>query len=90
MSIDLKKEREKIVSGSANVFYDEEVKLLAKDTHLTSFMEKEMDKVWAKVWNIGGSWSNEIPEPGDYITHEIGRESIFDGKTRRSFDKSFS
>ena len=26
MSIDLKKEREKIVSGSANVFYDEEVK----------------------------------------------------------------
>ena len=27
MSIDLKKEREKIVSGSANVFYDEEVKI---------------------------------------------------------------
>ena len=48
-----------------------------------------MDKVWAKVWNIGG-WSNEIPESGDYITHEIGREFYFDGPTRRSFDKSFS
>ena len=33
-------------------------------------MEKEMDKVWARVWNIGG-WSNEIPESGDYITHEM-------------------
>jgi phenylpropionate dioxygenase-like ring-hydroxylating dioxygenase large terminal subunit len=75
MSIDLKKEREKIVSGSANVFYDEEVKITGERYTSHSFMEKEMDKVWAKVWNIGG-WSNEIPESGDYITHEIGRESI--------------
>ena len=61
MSIDLKKEREKIVSGSANVFYDEEVKITGERYTSHNFMEKEMDKVWAKVWNIGG-WSNEITE----------------------------
>ena len=49
MSIDLKKEREKIVSGSANVFYDEEVKITGERYTSHSFMEKEMDKVWAKV-----------------------------------------
>ena len=46
MDIDLKKEREKIVSGSANVFYDEEVKLLGKDTHLIV--------LWKKTWIKSG------------------------------------
>ena len=40
MSIDLKKEREKIVSGSANIFYDEEVKITGERYTSRSFMEK--------------------------------------------------
>ncbi|MEN3976432.1 aromatic ring-hydroxylating dioxygenase subunit alpha [Emcibacter sp. SYSU 3D8] len=39
------------------------------------FMQREMDMVWAKVWNVGGL-ASEIPEPGDYITHQLGKESI--------------
>ena len=68
-------ERAKNVSGSSNIIFEEEVKITGDRYTSHSFMEKEMDKVWARVWNIGG-WSNEIPESGDYITHEIGRESI--------------
>ena len=68
-------ERANSVSGSANKVFQEEVKITGDRYTSVDFMEKEMDKMWAKVWNIGG-WCNEIPEPGDYITHEIGRESI--------------
>jgi phenylpropionate dioxygenase-like ring-hydroxylating dioxygenase large terminal subunit len=39
------------------------------------FMQREMDMVWSKVWNVGGI-AAEIPEPGDYVTHQLGRESI--------------
>ncbi|MGE0667858.1 MAG: aromatic ring-hydroxylating dioxygenase subunit alpha [Sphingomonadales bacterium] len=39
------------------------------------FMHLEMERVWGKVWNIGG-WAAEIPQPGDFITHQLGRESI--------------
>jgi phenylpropionate dioxygenase-like ring-hydroxylating dioxygenase large terminal subunit len=38
-------------------------------------MELEMDRLWPRVWNIGG-WSNEIPRVGDFVTHQLGRESI--------------
>ena len=39
------------------------------------FMEREWEKMWTKVWLIAGLES-QIPKPGDYITCEIGRESI--------------
>lgn len=39
------------------------------------FMQLELDHVWARVWNIGGRLS-EIPEAGDYITHELAKDSI--------------
>ena len=39
------------------------------------FAQKEWDHLWTKVWNIAGM-VNEVPKPGDYITFEIGPESI--------------
>lgn len=50
------------------------------------FMQLEADHVWARVWNIGGRLS-EIPAPGDFITHALGKDSIImarhtDGKVR--------
>ena len=49
MDIDLKKEREKSVSGSSNVIYDEEVKITGDRYTSHSFMEKEMDKVLSLI-----------------------------------------
>ncbi len=49
---------------------------ITRDRYIsTDFMQQEADYVWAKVWNIGGRLS-EIPEAGDYITHQLGRDSI--------------
>ncbi|MFV3077185.1 aromatic ring-hydroxylating oxygenase subunit alpha [Niveispirillum fermenti] len=39
------------------------------------FMALEWDRMWTRVWHIGG-WAADLPQPGDYITHGIGRESI--------------
>ena len=39
------------------------------------FMQLEADYVWARVWNIGGR-SSDIPEAGDFITHQLGKDSI--------------
>ena len=40
-----------------------------------AFAEREWEKLWTKVWLMTGRES-DIPEPGDYYTFEIGRESI--------------
>lgn len=39
------------------------------------FMRLEAEYVWPFVWNIGGR-ATEIPEPGDYIVHELANDSI--------------
>lgn len=39
------------------------------------FAELEWDRMWKKVWLLGGR-SDDIPEPGDYICTDIGKESI--------------
>ena len=39
------------------------------------FMELEWEHVWTKVWLLGGR-SDDIPEPGDYICTDIGKESV--------------
>jgi len=39
------------------------------------FMQLEWERMWTKVWLLGGR-ELDIPEPGDYIATEIGRESI--------------
>ncbi|MFO0335069.1 MAG: aromatic ring-hydroxylating oxygenase subunit alpha [Pseudomonadota bacterium] len=39
------------------------------------FMRLEWEKIWTKVWLLGGLES-DIPEAGDYICTEIGPESV--------------
>lgn len=39
------------------------------------FAELEWENMWTRVWLIGGL-VNQIPEPGDFLTTDIGRESI--------------
>src|SRR5688572_33483101 len=34
------------------------------------FMEREWDRMWTRVWHVGGRLS-EIPEPGDYVVHNF-------------------
>ena len=39
------------------------------------FMRLEWDRIWSKVWLLGGREA-DMPEPGDFIATDIGRESI--------------
>lgn len=39
------------------------------------FMQKEWDRMWTRVWQIGGM-AAQLSEPGSVITHAIGQESI--------------
>lgn len=55
-----------------------------------NFARKEWDKVWTKTWLIAGM-ENQLREVGDYITCEIGPESILcsrgkDGKIRAFYN----
>ena len=40
-----------------------------------SFMKLEWERMWSKVWLLGGR-SDDIKEPGDYISTEIGKEAV--------------
>ncbi|CAN7556779.1 aromatic ring-hydroxylating dioxygenase subunit alpha [Phenylobacterium sp. LjRoot219] len=40
-----------------------------------AYAEAEADRLWAKVWQHAGR-VEDIPEVGDYITYEIGKDSI--------------
>ena len=51
-------------------------------------MEKELSKLWSKVWNIGG-WGRELENQGDFITHHIGRESILMVKEKNNKVKAY-
>ena len=39
------------------------------------FALREWEQVFARTWQVAGR-TNEIPGPGDYFTHELGRESF--------------
>ena len=39
------------------------------------FARKEWERMWTRTWQIAGR-VDQIPEPGDYLTYEIGVESI--------------
>jgi phenylpropionate dioxygenase-like ring-hydroxylating dioxygenase large terminal subunit len=41
----------------------------------TEFMRLEWERMWSKVWLLGGPMS-DLREPGDYIATDIGKESI--------------
>ncbi|GAB4137869.1 MAG: hypothetical protein Tsb0016_03340 [Sphingomonadales bacterium] len=50
--------------------------LIPKDRYISpAFMQAEWDRMWTKVWLLGGR-ECDIPEPGDFIATEIGRESV--------------
>ncbi len=63
------------ISGGANRIEPEEVRITGDRYTSREFMELELDYMWARVWNIGGR-SMEIPEAGDYVVHQLGRDSI--------------
>jgi phenylpropionate dioxygenase-like ring-hydroxylating dioxygenase large terminal subunit len=39
------------------------------------YLQREFRQVWHRVWNIGGV-AYQMPEPGDYLTTEIGIDSV--------------
>ncbi len=41
----------------------------------SEFMRLEWDRMWTRVWLLGARLL-DMPEPGDYVVTEIGRESI--------------
>jgi phenylpropionate dioxygenase-like ring-hydroxylating dioxygenase large terminal subunit len=54
------------------------------------YLKREFTNVWHKVWNIGGV-SYQMPEPGDYLTTELGHDSIImvrqnDGSVKALFN----
>lgn len=54
------------------------------------FMQLEWERMWSKVWLLGAR-ENEMPEAGDYVVTEIGRESIImvrqkDGRIRAFYN----
>ncbi len=43
--------------------------------YAADFAAKEADALFPRVWQVAGR-VDQIPEPGDYVTYEIGRDSI--------------
>jgi phenylpropionate dioxygenase-like ring-hydroxylating dioxygenase large terminal subunit len=39
------------------------------------WMKREWDQMWTRIWHIGAKLS-EIPEPGDFVTHDFLAESV--------------
>ncbi|NKB42034.1 MAG: Rieske 2Fe-2S domain-containing protein, partial [Ilumatobacter sp.] len=39
------------------------------------FARLEADTLWPRVWQVAGR-VDQIPDPGDYVTYEIGRDSV--------------
>jgi phenylpropionate dioxygenase-like ring-hydroxylating dioxygenase large terminal subunit len=55
-----------------------------------AFADQEWESLWPRVWQVAGR-VDQIPEPGDYVTYEIGRDSILavrgeDGEVRAFFN----
>ena len=50
--------------------------LIPKERYFSAeFAELEWKRMWTRTWLMAG-FARDIPEPGDYFTFEIGRESI--------------
>jgi nitrite reductase/ring-hydroxylating ferredoxin subunit len=52
------------------------------------YARAEADRLWAKVWQHAGR-VEEIPEPGDYITYEVGEDSILIVRTAAGVIKAY-
>ncbi len=53
------------------------------------YAKAEADKLWAKVWQMAGR-VEEIPEVGNYITYDIGDDSILIVRTAARPDQGVS
>lgn len=53
-----------------------------------AFAKLEWDRVFKRVWHIGGRVS-QLEEPGDFCVQHFGRESIFMTRTRSGAIKAF-
>jgi hypothetical protein len=50
--------------------------IIPKERYISpAFMKLEWERMWTKTWMIGGR-HEVIPEPGDWMSHEIGTESM--------------
>ena len=50
--------------------------IIPKDRYTSEeFMELEWEKIWTKTWLLGCR-EDQIPDPGDFICTNIGRESV--------------
>lgn len=64
---------------------------IPKERYLSEdFMRLEWERMWTKVWLLG-CYEAEIGEPGDYITTDIGHESVLivrgdDGQARAFYN----
>ena len=59
--------------------------LIPKQRYISrEFMQLESEQMWSRVWLMAGPLS-DLREVGDYLTFEIGRESII--VVRSSVDK---
>ncbi len=52
------------------------------------FMAREWERLWPRVWLIAGVVS-DVPEPGDYFTFALGRESFLITRTDAGDIKAF-
>jgi nitrite reductase/ring-hydroxylating ferredoxin subunit len=49
---------------------------IPKERYISSeYARLEAEQLWNRVWLLAG-FERDVPEPGDYTTHEIGRESV--------------
>jgi phenylpropionate dioxygenase-like ring-hydroxylating dioxygenase large terminal subunit len=53
------------------------------------WMVREWDRLWTRVWLIAGVVS-DVREPGDYVTFDLGRESILVTRTESAEIKAYS
>jgi phenylpropionate dioxygenase-like ring-hydroxylating dioxygenase large terminal subunit len=49
--------------------------------HSRDWMQEEWDHLWTKIWHIAGR-EQQLAEPGDYIVHDLMRESVIIIKQR--------
>jgi phenylpropionate dioxygenase-like ring-hydroxylating dioxygenase large terminal subunit len=52
------------------------------------YARAEADRLWSKVWQHAGR-VEEIPKPGDYITYEVGEDSILIVRTAAGALKAY-
>jgi len=52
------------------------------------YARAEADRLWSKVWQHAGR-VEEIPKPGDYITYEVGEDSILIVRTASGAIKAY-